>query len=1003
MWKNKRGVPNEEKRYRQTLDTMPEGCQIIGFDWRYLYLNEAAERHNRRPKEELLGKRYMDEWPGIEATNVFTFIRRCMETRAPQAVEEEFAFPDGSKRWFDLHICPVPEGVAIFSIDISERKQTEEARQSALVRFSAIVSILYGGLLLVGNDNKVELANQAFCNQFGLHEPPQALVGRTSADIVARIRSAYGLPEEEVHRLGEIIAQGRPVKGEEVSMADGRTLLRDFIPISVEGRPYGRLWHQLDITDRKTVEEALRLSEKRFSLAFANSPAGITLSGLDDDVTLDANNTWLALTGYSREEVVGTSVRALNLWHNPDAAQRFVEDLRQSGSIRESEQTFRKKSGELFVAQISAQVLTMQSAKLVLSTLVDITERKRAKDMLHRVIEEAPVGMVMVNREGQILLVNAMTERLFGYTRSELLGRPIETLVPQGVRAVHKGHRAEYLADAKPLPPGVGRDDLCGLHKDGHSFPVDIGLNPIETADGTMVMASVIDITERKAVEEALRSSEEKFSVAFANSPNGITLTRLEDGVLLDVNDTWLALTGYQRQEVVGRSVRTDIPFWPSGELAEQAAHELKEKGLLRGREQKFCKKTGEQFLAQFSSQVLSVRGEKVVLSTMTDITERRAFEERMEQTQKLESLGVLAGGIAHDFNNILQAILGNAEVAAAKLPPSSPAVGNLEEISRSAQRAGDLTRQMLAYSGRSRYQLEPLDLSDVIREMQEMLRVSVSKKAHVDYTLASGLPSVQGDVSQLRQVVMNLMTNASEALGEAPGTIRLTTGSIDCDEASLETVLGSEYLAPGRYVSLEVEDTGRGMDDATRSRIFDPFFTTKFTGRGLGLAAVMGIVRGHKGAIRVESEPGKGTTFTLLFPTVEGSPSRREHTDASRGEWHGHGTVLVVDDEEDVRTTVHQMLERLGFDVVTASDGAEALRILGARRDEVSCVILGGGEEAFHEMKRMLPDLTIIVSSGYSEQTVAQQWAGKGLAGFIQKPYRMSTLEQKLREVLKT
>ncbi|HET6487737.1 MAG TPA: PAS domain S-box protein [Spirochaetia bacterium] len=643
--------------------------------------------------------------------------------------------------------------------ELTLRKRTEAAQQEALGRFSAVLSILYGSVLLVSNEGRVELANRAFCSQFGLPGAPEDLTGLTSEQVIERIRHAYRDPERETRRIAEILEHGEPVRGEEVMMADGRTLLRDFTPISIAGQPFGRLWHQFDITEQRRTQEALRLSEEKFSQAFASNPAAIVLS-------------------------------------------------------------------------------------------------------------------------------------------------------------------------------------------------------------------------------------------------------RLSDGKLLEVNDTWVELTGHRREDVVGGSART-LGVWPTVEEAQRFVRALEEKGFLRGWEQRFFRKSGEAFVAQLSAQILIMNQEKVILSTLVDITERKRFEERMLQTQKLESLGVLAGGIAHDFNNILQAILGSAELAASQLPPGSAALPNLQVICRSAKRAGDLTRQMLAYSGKGRFQVEPLHLSDVIREMREMLGMSVSKKAVLRYTLAQELPSIRADLSQIRQVLMNLVINASESLGNQTGTIDIMTGSMDCDGASLGAVWSGEPLKAGTYVVLEVTDTGCGMDEATRLRIFDPFFTTKFTGRGLGLAAVMGIVRGHGGAIRVHSEPGKGTSFRLLFPSFVGAPTSLVRPDRSCQEWQGQGTLLLVDDEAGIRAVGRQMLGYLGFCVLTAADGRQALETLQAHRADITCVILDltmpsmDGEETFREMRRLAPDLKVILSSGYNEQTVIQRWVGDGLAGFIQKPYELSTLERTLRSIL--
>jgi PAS domain S-box-containing protein len=384
-----------------------------------------------------------------------------------------------------------------------------------------------------------------------------------------------------------------------------------------------------------------------------------------------------------------------------------------------------------------------------------------------------------------------------------------------------------------------------------------------------------------------------------------------------------------------------------------------------------------------------------------------RESEARYQQTQRLQSLGVLAGGIAHDFNNILMAILGNSELAAGSIPAGSPAHRNLGEIGKATQRGADLCRQMLAYAGKGRAQLAPLDLSEVILEMRDMLQMAISKKATLRLELASGLPAVEADVAQLRQVVMNLVINASEAIGDADGLITTVTNVLDCDRGYLDVAWSGEQLPEGRYVYLEVSDTGVGMDEATRARIFEPFFTTKFTGRGLGLSAVNGIVQAHKGAIRVYSEPGRGTTFKLLLPASAAAPRRLGAAKDECGEYRGSGTVLVVDDEESVRNVARGMLEQMGFCVLTAADGREAVETYRARRDDIVCVLLDltmpkmDGEETFRRIRLIDPSAVVLLSSGYSEQLAVQQFVGRGLAGFIQKPYQLSTLELKLGRVL--
>jgi nitrogen-specific signal transduction histidine kinase/ActR/RegA family two-component response regulator len=382
---------------------------------------------------------------------------------------------------------------------------------------------------------------------------------------------------------------------------------------------------------------------------------------------------------------------------------------------------------------------------------------------------------------------------------------------------------------------------------------------------------------------------------------------------------------------------------------------------------------------------------------------EREQLEAKVQQAQKLESLGVLAGGIAHDFNNLLTSILGNADLALEQITPSSSARENLQGIETASRRAAELCRQLLAYSGKGRFQVRPIDLQQIVEEMAHLLFVSISKNAILKYNFYPNLPAIEADVAQIRQIVMNLITNASEAIGGRSGIIRISTGALECDEAYLRSTFTGHDIKPGLYVSLEVSDTGCGMDASAIHKIFDPFYTTKFTGRGLGLAAVLGIVRSHHGAIKVYSEPGKGSTFKLLFPASESSAFGV--TEGTKGApWSGHGKVLLVDDESTVRDVGRQMLQRAGLTVLTAPDGEAALEVF-RREQDIDCVVLDltmprmDGEACFRELRRLKPGVKVILSSGYNEQDVINRFVGKGLAGFIQKPYVATELLVRVRE----
>ncbi|MFZ2949782.1 MAG: response regulator [Desulfuromonadaceae bacterium] len=384
--------------------------------------------------------------------------------------------------------------------------------------------------------------------------------------------------------------------------------------------------------------------------------------------------------------------------------------------------------------------------------------------------------------------------------------------------------------------------------------------------------------------------------------------------------------------------------------------------------------------------------------------TERNQMEQQMLHSQKLESLGVLAGGIAHDFNNILMTIIGNADLALMRINKESPAVDNLHRIEQAADRAADLARQMLAYYGKGKFVIEHIDLNVLLEEMLHMLEVSVSKKAVLRFNPYHPLPPVEADATQMRQIIMNLVINASEAIGDKSGAIAITTGCMDCDQNYLKNVWLDENLADGLYVYLEISDSGCGMDGETLTKLFDPFFTTKFTGRGLGMAAVLGIVRGHKGAIKVYSEPGRGTAFKILLPASD-RPAGLFDGDSCTSGWKGSGTILLVDDEETIRGIGTEMLKELGFEVITAADGYEAVEAFTST-PSVSLVILDltmphmDGEQCFQELRRLDPDVKVIMSSGYNEQEVTQMFIGKGLAGFLQKPYKLSSLQEVIQAI---
>ncbi len=534
----------------------------------------------------------------------------------------------------------------------------------------------------------------------------------------------------------------------------------------------------------------------------------------------------------------------------------------------------------------------------------------------------------------------------------------------------------------------------------------------------------IIDITPRKEGEQRLADSEQWLRSMLQGSP--VPAFVIDKGhTVVHWNQALAEISGLPAEQVLGTRDHWRA-FYPEerpcmadllvegafDKISQWYQHKFQPSKLIRGAYEAvdFFPMHGSQGRwLHFTAAVIRDASGAVAgaIETLLDITEiKQAEEERMNlerqvlHAQKLESLGVLAGGIAHDFNNLLMAVLGHADLALMDLSPLSPARGNIQEIETAARRAAELCRQMLAYSGKGRFIIESLDICELIEEMVHLLKTSIAKNVMLNLHLDNKIPPISGDASQIRQIIMNLITNASEAIGERPGSIRITTGLMHCDRAYLEHLALSEELEEGEYVYLEVSDTGCGMDKETMGRIFDPFFTTKFTGRGLGLAAVQGIVRGHKGALKVYSEAGKGTTFKVLFPAVNTEGPVHRHEAVSDTHWKGSGTILLVDDEEMVRSIAGEMLERLGFQVLTARDGVEALEVYQQRHPEIAGVLLDltmpqmDGEETLRELRKIHPSVRVVLSSGYNKQEITQRFAGKGLAGFIQKPYRLAELK---------
>lgn len=489
-------------------------------------------------------------------------------------------------------------------------------------------------------------------------------------------------------------------------------------------------------------------------------------------------------------------------------------------------------------------------------------------------------------------------------------------------------------------------------------------------------------------------------------------------GSIIDCNQQSLRLFGCPREEILGKSPHQfsperQIDGSDSALLISQRIAAAFDSGRLDFPWQ-FLNCDGKDFSAKVSLIPFDSEGEQVLFAMIEAVSDESsedtfAFHQvSKEQCRKLESLSLMAGGLAHDFNNFLLAIMGNADLLDRDLAAGKPGGELLNEIRKGAGRAADLCNQLLSYAGKGQSHFQLLDLSLTAQEMVQMIKVAISRKIALRLELAPDLPMIEGDVTQIHQLIMNLVVNSSEAIGNRAGVITLATGLTCCMDQHLDRCLLGEEVGSCQLVYIEVRDDGDGMDEATRKRIFDPFFSTKVRGRGLGLASVLGTVRSHQGSLCVRSDPGQGTVLRACIPVAKLDHADAPDIQGRRPARNGHGTILIVDDEEYLRLLCSRMLQRMGYTVLMAADGPQALDIFRQKKNRIDGVILDlvmpvmDGVEVLERILDMDASARVIMTSGYHEKEIATRFSGRRISGFIQKPYVMSDLAKVLGRVVK-
>ncbi|MEO8539269.1 MAG: PAS domain S-box protein [bacterium] len=1002
-----------EREFRSLAENSPDWIVRVDRELRRTFVNRAVLEASEATLDDLLGKRPSESFPDEpDLRDWEVAMAEAMQEGKPVQFERQSSLDGG--RFLQTKIVPEHDvhGRVVSALSITRDVTSVRRAGEAELRLATIVESASEAIMSCSLDGAITSWNGGAEQIFGYSA--EEVIGKTF-EFLFDPRGTEGLDEVRRHVLA-----GETISGDTRNWRrkDGTTVTTAsvlFPLLDSEGTMVGTASVAHDVTSERAAAEAIERSELRLREALEGARIGAWSYNIATDV-MEHSHVSAHIHQRTVEEMPKTMRGSLAMIHPDDfevtrarvLGRALIPSEPREYRVQLLDGTYRWISG---IGEISRP-----EADRISGLTVDIHERKVAElalkeseEQLHQIVDSLSAGVWVFDGE-KIVMVNAAAERLTGYSRERLhdLDSLVVMLGEAGARDLlgraHDRMRGEQPPDRYELPV---------VTANGEQRQMELTASLITYHGKPAVIVSAFDVTHRSIQEAALRQSEARFRSLVDNSPDYIT--RVDRELRVDfVNRTAERELGIASERVLGR--RTDEMHFP-GQLGGLFA--ARQQSVLESGEPAEFEYTVEgpeptYFRTRMVPEFDEAGIVHHVLTVVTDITtERRAEAERkrldlqMQHAQKMESLGVLAGGIAHDFNNLLVAILGNAGLALMELTPESPARQTVEDIELAAQRAAELTKQMLAYSGKGRFIVEPINLSRVVEEMAHLLTVSVSKRAELKYDFPAALPAIEGDATQIRQVVMNLIMNASDALGDHAGVISVSTGLIHADKEFLAGTYVHDDIPAGDYVFLEVADTGVGMDAETRARVFDPFFTTKFTGRGLGLAAVLGIVRGHKGTIKLYSEPGRGTTFQVLFPADGAVPGRSDlATEVSGGEGSAGRIILIVDDDATVRTVTRRILERAGFSVLLGEDGADGLRVY-AEHPGIDLVLLDmtmphmDGEETFRELLKVDPNVRVVLTSGYNEQDATENFTGKGLAGFMQKPYRPQELLAKVYETI--
>ncbi|MEW6599765.1 MAG: PAS domain S-box protein [Nitrospirota bacterium] len=887
-------------------------------------------------------------------------------------------------------------------LEIADRKKVESALKESEEKFRAIFDNAMDGILLADIESKRFLTgNKTVCGMLGLSEDEVSGLG--VFDIHPEKDLPYVLEQFDKQAKRQIgTAANIPVKRK-----DGTVFYADISssPFVLAGKNY-LIGSFRDITERMKAEEALKEAVK--SAWSEKAKLDAVIAALGDGISIQDTEYKVLYQNEIHKGLIGEHVGEYCYQAYEKRAEKCegcpVDMAFRDGKIHTTERTVPMPGGTLYV-EITASPLRDSTGTIIagIEVVRDISRRKETEKALlalsarnEAILSAVPDIIMEVNAAKVYTWANQAGYEFFG---EDVLGREASYYF--------EGEQPTYNR-VKPLFTGsenVIYVESWQRRKDGMKRLLAWWCRVLKDEQGnvTGALSTARDITEQKKSEEALRISEEKFSKAFRSSPAFVTISTVRDGRFIEVNDAFLEASGYGRNEMLGKS-SLELGIWADTSDREIMLNLLGKHGVVHNKESRLNMKSGEMISILYSAELINIEGEECIIAIMLDITERKKLEDQLLQAQKMEAVGQLAGGVAHDFNNIITAIFSYGYLLRSRLKDEDHLRDNVDKILSLSDRAAQITRGLLTFSRKQHFEFVPVRLNEIVSHVESMLVNFIGEDIEVRTMLSDRDITIVADRTQIEQVIINLATNARDAMPDG-GRLNVETDIAEITEAFIKA---HGFGEPGIYALLSVSDTGTGMDEETRQKVFEPFFTTKDVdkGTGLGLSVVYGIIKQHNGYINIYSEQGRGTTFRIYLPEIKASVEMKKDKIPLQKKVKS-ATILVAEDESAVRDSIINILQEFGYKVIEAVDGQDAIVKFTEHKNEIQLLLLDvvmpkkNGKEVFEEIKRMAPGIKAIFTSGYTADVISRKNVlGKDVM-FVSKPILPDQLISKIREVV--